>query len=202
MGDFRIIKKKSDNKTLSPKLDLRRYFLDRYHRDRPPHVIDCCQGDGVIWSRLRAEFALASYWGIDQKPKKGRLQLESSRVLAQSGWRQDVVDVDTYGSPWKHWEQILANGRHALTAFLTIGVSMLGSTRLPRQCFDALGLGGMKHLNASSQSLQTIQAAVYPLAVQYMLSLAGNRVVEAVEAVEDGVGAQRARYIGVRLDAA
>lgn len=206
MADFqRGMRVKSDNANEKVKLDLRRYFLERYHVGQSPHVLDCCQGQGVIWSHLRKEFSVASYWGIDQKPKKGRLRIDSARILAQPGWRQDVIDVDTYGSPWTHWEQILRHGNHAMTVFLTIGVSMLGSTRLPGKCFEAMGLVGMEHLTASLPHLSTIQAALYPAAVPYMLAIAGARLVEAVEAVEtvETVEARRrARYIGVRLEAA
>lgn len=55
--------RKTDNSNLGAKLDLRRYFLRKYHGEEPAHVLDCCQGDGVIWARLRQEFPLASYWG-------------------------------------------------------------------------------------------------------------------------------------------
>lgn len=92
---------KTDNKDPSAKLELRRYFLRKYHAGEPIHVLDCCQATGFLWRTLRQEFPIASYWGLDLKPKKGRLQIDSTRVLEQNGWKQNVVDVDTYGSPWE-----------------------------------------------------------------------------------------------------
>lgn len=101
--------KKTDNTNLPAKLDLRRRFLRKYHAEDPANVLDCCQGDGVIWKTLRREFTIAGYWGVDTKRKPGRLRLDSSRILAQAGWLQNVVDIDTYGSPWRHWLAMLPN---------------------------------------------------------------------------------------------
>jgi len=54
---------KTDNGHLIAKLDLRRHFLRKYHAGDPANLLDCCQGSGVIWSHLRREFPVASYWG-------------------------------------------------------------------------------------------------------------------------------------------
>ncbi|HZU48538.1 MAG TPA: hypothetical protein VFA16_15010, partial [Mycobacterium sp.] len=92
---------KTDNGNLEAKLGLRRHFLRRYHMENKPMVLDCCQGDGIIWRKLRQEFE-CDYWGVDVKPKRGRLSIDSVRILAQPGWPHDVLDIDTYGSPWRH----------------------------------------------------------------------------------------------------
>jgi ubiquinone/menaquinone biosynthesis C-methylase UbiE len=61
---------KTDNHSPRVKLDLRRYFLKRYHAaGEPIRVMDCCQGSGVLWGQLRKEFDVAGYWGLDIKPK-------------------------------------------------------------------------------------------------------------------------------------
>src|SRR5438552_1243842 len=100
--------KKTDNHNLPAKLALRTYFLRKYHmqdvrRDAAGatniNVLDCCQATGKIWGTLQREFPLAGYWGVDVKPKKGRLTIDSVKILDQPGWTQNVVDVDTYGSP-------------------------------------------------------------------------------------------------------
>jgi hypothetical protein len=97
-----MVKAKTDNHDPRAKLELRRYFLRKYHGDGLARVLDCCQGSGLLWGTLRQEFECESYWGLDLKRKPGRLSIDSSRVLAQPGWPQDVIDIDTYGSPWKH----------------------------------------------------------------------------------------------------
>src|ERR1700756_3921286 len=107
--------KKTDNFNLEAKLELRRYFLRGYHQQDPPNVFDACQGDGVIWATLRGEFKVGFYLPVDLKPKKGTPRVDSVRVLDQEGWTFDVIDVDTYGVPWKHWFAILKHGKKSLT---------------------------------------------------------------------------------------
>ena len=180
--------KKTDNDNLESKLLLRRYFLDRYHADGPIHVLDCCQGSGVIWHTLRAERQIASYWGLDVKPKKGRLQLSSVRVLEQPGWMQNVVDVDTYGSPWQHWNALRPNISQPTTVFLTVGqVQMNTATEIT----DALGLGGMKVPRGIKRKLSD-------LAVSYLLTR-GCDLCKIIEAAETTAGTH-ARYLGVRVE--
>ena len=115
---------KTDNDNLEAKLELRRHFMRTYHADGLARVFDCCQGSGTIWGRLRREFTVARYWGADQKRRAGRLKIDSARVLEAPGWSDDVLDVDTYGAPWRHWWAILEHGRGPLTVFLTVGRGM------------------------------------------------------------------------------
>ncbi len=100
--------KKTDNHNLPAKVGLRKYFLDRYHSQAPFSVFDACQGTGRIWQELRRSYDFA-YWGVDTQKRAGRLQVDSVRVLALGGLGADVVDIDTYGSPWKHWLALLPN---------------------------------------------------------------------------------------------
>jgi hypothetical protein len=187
----------TDNSNLAAKLALRRHFLREYHADGRAQVFDCCQGSQVIWSALRREFPLASYWGVDLKPKKGRLKIDSTRVLAQPGWSMDVIDVDVYGSPWAHWEAVLRFAPPAVTVFLTIGQhrSPGVSSPLSSAALAALGLAPL------AKSLpKGMHGKLSDLSVRYSLARAGEFgrvIVEAQEAVCQG----NARYIGVRLAA-
>lgn len=131
---------KTDNSNLQAKLDLWKYFLRKYGSAAPIRVLDCCQGSGVIWNRLAAEFSIESYWGVDLKPKAGRLKIRSERILAQAGWTENVIDIDTYGSPWKHWESLLPNVRQAVTVFLTIGQWQMGTDKI---ILERLGIAGL-----------------------------------------------------------
>jgi hypothetical protein len=186
--------KKTDNHDPRAKLDLRRYFLRKYHADDPPRVLDCCQGGGVLWGTLRQEFSLASYWGLDLKPKKGRLELDSIRVLAQPGWTENVIDIDTYGSPWKHWVALLPNVQLPATVFLTIatkdGSSFDGGDS--REVMNALNLPSQtpKYLRDKIGNIHGTACALH-VAGRY-----GIMLCDAVEAVSNG----NARYIGVRLE--
>jgi 5-methylcytosine-specific restriction endonuclease McrA len=187
----------TDNANLPAKLELRRHFLRKYHADRPPEVLDCCQGEAVIWNKLRDEFEVATYWGVDLKPKKGRLKIDSVRILQQPGWPQNVVDIDTYGSPWKHWEALLPNLSRPTTVFLTIAQIMAagGFQQYPRAAIKAIGIS--EEIRAKAPA--TLLAKVGQMAVSYCLTRTcdfGIIIVEAVEAVSAG----NARYIGVRLE--
>ena len=182
---------KTDNSDLAAKLHLRRHFLQKYHADGEAQVLDCCSGDGVIWRRLRREFKIATYWGVDLKAKKGRLRMDSVRILRQPGWPQDVVDVDTYGSPWKHFDAILGALQRPTTVFLTVGQWQMGTDQV---ILDALGLGGLSVPPG-------IAVKLHGIAVSYLLTrgcVNGIIAIEAVEAVSTGM----ARYLGVRLERA
>ncbi len=182
---------KTDNHDLAAKLELRRYFLRKYHAAGLIDVLDCCQGSGLLWGALRKEFSVTSYWGLDLKPKKGRLKLDSIRVLSQSGWPQNVVDVDTYGTPWKHWNALLPNLSRPTSVFLTWGmVRMHGGTALLKEIRQVLELGKMKLPPAFSMTLNKIGS-------QYLLGRGAEtcKIMEAMEAVSDG----NARYLGLHL---
>lgn len=189
--------KKTDNHNLPAKLDLRRYYLDKYHKGQPPQVLDCCQGSGVIWSNLKKEYELASYWGLDLKPKAGRLKLDSVRVLAQPGWPQDVIDIDAYGSPWKHWAAMLPHVTKPITVFLTLG--MVKFNGVGSVCKFSLGSMGLKfHDLKFPVSFGTRLMELFP---SYCLARSceyGIKIVEASEVVSDA--RQNARYFGVRLE--
>lgn len=186
---------KTDNHDPTAKLELRRYFLRKYHgAGDPPNVLDCCQGSGLIWNTLRKEFDLAGYWGLDVKPKPGRLKLDSVRVLQQAGWPQNVVDIDTYGSPWKHWLGMQLAITKPITVFLTIGKVILaaGGRSLSKQEMIALGMTFKNLPSGFGPKLGGIATSyLLPACCDY-----GKMIIEAVEAVSDG----NARYIGVRVE--
>lgn len=183
---------KTDNHNPKVKLDLRRFFLRKYH-DAPPIVFDCCQGSAVMWTQLQKEFAVSRYWGVDLKPKKGRLKIDSVKVLEQPGWDFDVIDVDTYGEPWKHWLALLPNLAKPATVFLTIAtIRMGGGGNISREARKLLGIDGLSSLPQSFCGKLSTLAGDLALAC----GSKSATIVEAVEAVSTG----NARYIGVRLE--
>lgn len=136
---------------------------------------------------------MASYWGIDIKPKKGRIKIDSVRVLQQAGWPQNIVDVDTYGSPWKHWLALLPNVQKSTTVYLTIGQNkMVGGFqgKAPREVVESIGL--------PRKTPPSIAAKLWGLGADYLLAYALEycKIVECVEAVSNG----NARYLGIRLE--
>jgi hypothetical protein len=178
-----------DNGNLTAKLKLRRHFMRKYHADGSARVFDCCQGDGVIWRELRRDFAVKSYWGVDQKPKAGRLMVDSMRVL-ELGINETVIDIDTYGSPWKHWAALLPNLKRDTTVFLTIGQWQMGTDL---EILAAMGLGKLKIPPG-------IAVKLHGLAMDFLLAKAadqaGTRITEVLEAVSER---NTARYVGARI---
>ena len=182
---------KTDNHNPAAKLDLRRYMLRRYHHNQFS-VLDCCNGSGKLWSELRKEFPIASLVGIDVKPKKGRIKTDSARLLDQPGWPQEVIDVDTYGSPWEHFASIVKHLDRPRTVFLTWGiVTTGGGSAMPNIVARSLGLSGMKI--PSSMTLELCKVALPYLLTGTEVTC---RIIEAVEALSDG----NARYLAIRLE--
>jgi hypothetical protein len=187
---------KVDNHNLAAKLALRRHFLDRYHSGAGTiSVLDCCEGEGRIWDTLEASYPCWR-WGVDLKPGRGRLVLDS-RVILAGDVAYDVVDIDTYGSPWGHWTDLIAHATGPVTAFLTDGMNQQGPVN-PETCVrPALGLT-FPTLEVPSVLVMKLGS----LLPRRMIALAweyGHRVVEAAEAPNPG---GKARYYGVRLEPA
>lgn len=147
----------------------------------------------MLWNEIRKSHEVASYVGFDLKPKKGRLKIDSVRVLQQPGWIQDVIDIDTYGSPWKHWIAMLPNVTNSITVFLTIGNQNATAMSPGSHGGSILGFSFPKNTPSSiSGSIAREFDVTYGLA----RSCKCCKIIEAVEAVSDG----NARYIGVRLE--
>lgn len=182
-----MMARKTDNKNLQAKLDLRRYFLRKYHGDGKADVLDCCAGHGRIWSQLRREFQISSYVGIDKQKRQGILCMDSTRYLA-GRWTHSVIDVDTYGSPWKHWALIAHRMKADTTIFLTVGFwRAKGGGMLSMEERRCLGIESLPIPPGIGGILQ-------PLAVRYCLF--GQSRVEISEAAE--IAEQNVRYIGLR----
>ncbi|HUW31546.1 MAG TPA: hypothetical protein VM223_08020 [Planctomycetota bacterium] len=185
---------KTDNSHLAHKLLIRRYFLEKYHTGAPtPTIFDCCQGEGVIWKALRQQFTV-NYWGVDLKPRPGRPRVDSTRVLALPGFSADIIDIDTYGSPWNHWFSLLPNITKPVTVFMTIGhVSIFG------------GHPNLAMLRAAGLTFHrlplppAIGSKLRDLCVSYCLTRSYDYdiiVVETAECIAPG----NARYLGLRLE--
>lgn len=114
----------------------------------------------------------------------------SVRILAQ-GIPENVIDIDTYGLPWKHYGEVVSHLRGPTTVFLTIGI--IGqSMNLERTSAEKIGVGSL------SIPPGAIANRLNRIAVSYCLTScygAGIIIEEAVEAISSG----NARYIGVRL---
>lgn len=184
---------KTDNHNLGAKLALRRYFLEKYHRDKPPSVLDCCQGSMLIWGALRNEFRVSEYLGVDLKPKAGRLKVDSVSILDQDGWEFDVIDVDTYGEPWRHYAAICEHITKPVSVFLTVcTIAVAGGGNISKVLRKGMGVHHLEKLP------KAICGKLGKKSLTFMLStaLTNCRVIECVEAVSTG----NAQYFGIRLE--
>lgn len=184
----------TDNHNPAAKLKLRRYFLEKYHKGSRCSVIDCCEGEGLVWGTLRREYANVDYWGVDIKRVKGRLQVDSVNLLSV-GVPCDVIDVDTYGSPWAHWLALIEHVNSPTTVFLTESMVGPGGGMTQKCVREAMGIE-FPTVQVPLSVLKHIRHHITP----YMLGLAPARglvVREAIEAVNPG---GHAKYYGIRLE--
>lgn len=188
------LKKKTDNGNLIAKIVLREYFLDRYHAGKETTVLDCCEGDGVIWGRL-SDGRDCRRFGLDLKPSPGRLRMDSRRFLLSGNVAYDVVDIDTYGSPWGHWTNLLPRVMRPMTVFLTCGLVQIFGGNVEDVVRRRMGLV-FPSLHVPASLINRLN----PIIPERMIGLAwlhNLRIIEAVEALSER---RTVRYFGIRLE--
>ena len=146
---------------------------------------------------MAKEYTFA-YWGVDVKRGRGRLQLDSERLLSLEGFSADVVDIDTYASPWKHWLALLPNVDRPVTVFLTEGICKVRGGTLAKTVVEGMGL------IFPTLSLPNVLGAKLPREcfMRYMVALADKHGSKVKAIVESPNGNGSARYYGVRLEPA
>jgi hypothetical protein len=180
---------KTDNHNPAAKLALRRQLLSELPRKMPLSVADCFSGSETLWGVLRQEFPVREYLALDVKPKRGRLKLDSLRYLQNQQWEHDVIDLDAYGSPWRHYFEVLKR-RRPCVVFLTIGST--GMRVQQAEGLASIGIVGFRPpagMHAALADLITERA----LGAFYSYGLA---LLSGWEASNPGGSA---RYIGLRL---
>lgn len=180
-----------DNSNLELKLDIRRHMIERYHLT-PFSVFDACQGEGIIWENLKREYTtrIADYWGVDTKPQKGRVKIDSRRIIQFI--HSDIIDIDTYGLPWAHWEQVLANLDRPTTVFLTAG----HNGGIGNSDHHMLAWAGMESLGHMRNILLKGDAQKYAARCSLLLAPAIYNV-DVLEGVE--AHTKNASYYGMRV---
>lgn len=183
--------KQSDNSNLAAKLAIRRHMLDRYP-DSPRNVLDCCAGVKTIWTQLRKEYKVGQYLPFDLQVRSGTVRMNSIHALANAELVAafDVIDIDTYGSPWPHWLAMLPHVRSAKTVFLTIG-KCGGRKSVTNAELAVLGIGRLP-------VPQALRWKLAPLVVSYCLTRSYGHGILIKDAVE--TTAINARYLGLRLE--
>lgn len=181
--------RKTDNADLAVKLELRRALLDGLAP--AALVFDAAAGEGVLWGVLGRELDVRVF-GVDRKRKKGRLSIDSLRILQQPGLPYDVIDLDVYGSPWRHYYAALRNAARAeLRIFLTAGSAGLHGS-LDREAWEVLGVTRPEMVPAGFGARLSRWAAPHLLGAAVSL---GWTIEQRLES-----SAGRALYYGVRLE--
>lgn len=134
------MQQKKDNQSLV-KMVVREHGLDKYHHEGPIDVLDCCQGEGLIWTRLRKRWTVRTYFGVDVKRKAGRVRCSAERIVSHGCAAHNVIDIDTYGEPWSIWSVFLSSwSGYAATVFLTRGRMTSGCGNISRVAASAMSI--------------------------------------------------------------
>jgi hypothetical protein len=184
--------KQLDNTNFESKIVLREHFLEKYHKGTRPKVLDCCAGQQKIWKRLRSRYDV-DYLGCDTKVIPGTLHVDSAIYLnSGNGATFDVIDIDTYGCPFRHLEAAAPHVKKPTTFFVTYGHN--GMTTPQAAELKALGI-----TFKAPQSL--VRMASTELLGELLASLLLPNVIEYAAETEGGKGRATTfvRYIGLRV---
>ena len=184
--------KQTDNRFLATKLALRRHFIAKYHATGPLSVFDACAGDQVIWTTLRkGRTEPIEYFGADRV--KTKLKLDSAKLCAHPAYAQyDIIDIDTYGSPWTHFFNLLPNIKKPTTIFLTWGKSG-GLNNMSHVVRRVMGLDDLPHTpNSLLIKINSDHGLPHCLGYAHQFGLEYEEIKEAFPRFN-------ARYFGARI---
>lgn len=114
---------RTDNRDLRLKLAIRRWTIAAAGLGPDLRVLDLCAGEGHIWQVLRKEYRLSSYTPCDRNPRMpGTIKGDAERLVESFDLSLfDVIDVDTWGSPWEIWLRLSGRVRQRTAILLTHG---------------------------------------------------------------------------------
>jgi hypothetical protein len=114
--------RKTDNASLSSKIAIRRWLLDRM-RLREIRVLDTCAGLGHVWQAMEDHVTIRQWTRCDVKPRRaGTVALSAVQALERFRLdTYDVVDIDPYGEPWEPYRVLLRRMTTPMAVFLTHG---------------------------------------------------------------------------------
>jgi len=194
-------RKRTDNYNEEVKLEIRRYLIKHIiDSGRKLNVFDACQGDRILWTQLEKEFPLESYFGVDTKSQRGRLTIDSSRIIDKLPEETTFIDIDTWGSPVPHL-LALCKGKTRydyVGVALTIGmITRRGAGAIPKEIQYLMGLTDNIRIRMKLQGPLTakLQKYIYPY-ILYLPTLHDYDIIDIVEAVPPS---RTARYFGMIL---
>jgi len=180
-----------DNGDLESKIALREHFLEKYHKGTHTKVLDCCAGQQQIWKRLRAKYDV-DYLVLDKKEIPGTLKIDSIVYLeAGHGIAFDIIDVDTYGLPYRHFSKAVQHLNKPTTFFGTVNAN--GMTKPQAEETAALGItckvpDVLIREAATDLFGEILGAIMHPHVIEYAALIVATRHTS-----------MRTKYVGVRV---
>lgn len=135
------MKKATENSNLPLKLSLRQKLLDISGFEEYK-VIDCCTAKGMIWNNLKKKYKVTSYLPFDTNPQlPGTIRMDSIKALNQIDIaKYNVIDIDTFGEPWKHYEIALNKLKSDTIIYLTIGINKVCGGSISNKAKEMMGI--------------------------------------------------------------
>lgn len=113
---------KTDNVSLSSKIAIRRWLLERMGLKKVK-VLDTCAGAGHVWTAMRDHVSIEQWIRCDVKPRQaGTLKMaaiDAVKTLPLADF--NVIDIDPYGEPWAPFHLALERFTKPTAFFLTHG---------------------------------------------------------------------------------
>jgi hypothetical protein len=133
--------KKTDNRSLRLKIEIRTKALAAAGLTHV-RVLDLCAGEGDIWREMRKHVDVTSYVPVDRKPRAfGSIKGEALTIARAIDLTMfDVIDVDTYGSPWEIWLNLAQRIRSREVVCLTHGTTSQGGGDISKFEMKILGI--------------------------------------------------------------
>jgi hypothetical protein len=115
-------KRKTDNRSMRCKLELRRWLLGEMGIT-DVKVLDACAGAGHIWEAMHEFVNVVQWVRSDLKPRQlGTLKLSALQAVHSLNVENfNVIDIDPYGEPWDAFLAALPRLRQPVAMFLTRG---------------------------------------------------------------------------------
>ena len=124
--------------------------------------------------------------GVDIKPIRGHLKIDSRKLLKANTGEFDVIDIDVYGSPLRYLDILLPLIKKQIILFLTFG--KVGGWGYDRIINNILGI--------KFDIPPTIGASINSRFLEEILAGQINKFAKIIECRESPCS-RNARYIGV-----
>ena len=189
---------KKDNSLGATKLHVRNIFLRKYHPQAKVKVLDCCSGQGWIWKNLKRTHPDKNICltRLDKKSIPGVIKCDSIRYLKSVQAKDDIYDIDTYGSPVKHIMELFKKEPQEATIFLTYGrISKGGFSNATNEELSIFGLDRWKDISPRT----LLSGAVVADPVRVIKTLADRNGLNIIELIEGFPIENNTRYYAMRI---